>query len=595
MVIHYKLFEFAAFAAVSGNSLDTDKEVLLNLKSFLEEQNRVNRGRYTEWNERSSNPCEWYGILCSNGEARIIGMDLSDSNISGEMFNNFSALTHVQHLDLSTNTLNGVILDELNRCHNLVYLNLSHNILGGELMLTGLTAICHKLVVANLSMNNFWGSTDYFDGCWNLQYLDLSSNNFSGNIWTGFATLIEFSVAENYFTGSVPASCFMENCTVQILDLSENKFQSEPSSNNLVTLNIWGNNFSRPIPLELGSISTLESLLLGNNRFSILISESLLNLKKLTSLDLSNNSFGGKVHEIFGRFTQLKSLTLHGNSYIDGILSSGIHKLTNMSQLDLSYNNFCGELPVEISLMLGLKFLILGYNQFKSDIPSVYGDLSHLQALDLSFNGLSGSIPPTFGNLISLLWLMLANNSLTDRRSQPMNTGPTECLVMKTCRSIKIGLLKGCDFFQICDRGSPVREYVGEVPSDTAKMQKFSVLDFSSNEFNGKLPAEMGKLPLIVLNISRNEFSGQILTKIGNIRCLKNLDSTGKLSTFGKDSFLGNPLLHRYGCGMVLGVAILYSIFRNGEPHWFATVVDGIHEWMAKQLLKRKLGGKSQL
>ncbi|MBA0660565.1 hypothetical protein Goklo_012565 [Gossypium klotzschianum] len=218
MVIHYKLFEFAAFAAVSGNSLDTDKEVLLNLKSFLEEQNRVNRGRYTEWNERSSNPCEWYGILCSNGEARIIGIDLSDSNISGEI------------------------------CHNLVYLNLSHNILGGELMLTGLTglekldlstnrfhgevkfsfpAICHKLVVANLSMNNFWGSIDYFDGCWNLQYLDLSSNNFSGNIWTGFATLIEFSVAENYFTGSVPASCFMENCTVQILDLSENKFQSE--------------------------------------------------------------------------------------------------------------------------------------------------------------------------------------------------------------------------------------------------------------------------------------------------------------------------------------------------------------------------------
>ncbi|MBA0809387.1 hypothetical protein Gohar_025046 [Gossypium harknessii] len=248
MVIHYKLFEFAAFAAVSGNSLDTDKEVLLNLKSFLEEQNRVNRGRYTEWNERSSNPCEWYGILCSNGEARIIGIDLSDSNISGEMFNNFSALTHLQHLDLSTNTLNGVILDDLKRCHNLVYLNLSHNILGGELMLTGLTdlekldlstnrfhgevkfsfpAICHKLVVANLSMNNFWGSIDYFDGCWNLQYLDLSSNNFSGNIWTGFATLIEFSVAENCFTGSVPASCFMENCTVQILDLSENKFLSE--------------------------------------------------------------------------------------------------------------------------------------------------------------------------------------------------------------------------------------------------------------------------------------------------------------------------------------------------------------------------------
>ncbi|MBA0776520.1 hypothetical protein Gotri_011503 [Gossypium trilobum] len=508
MVIHYKLFEFAAFAAVSGNSLDTDKEVLLNLKSFLEEQNRVNRGRYIEWNERSSNPCEWYGILCSNGEARIIGIDLSDSNISGEMFNNFSALTHLQHLNLSTNTLNGVILDDLNRCHNLVYLNLSHSILGGELMLTGLTG---------------------------LEKLDLSTNRFHG----------------------------------EILDLSENKFQSEVPGEISNCKNLW------PIPLELGSISTLESLLLGNNRFSILISESLLNLKKLASLDLSNNSFGGKVHEIFGRFTQLKSLTLHGNSYIDGILSSGIHKLTNMSQLDLSYNNFSGELPVEISLMLGLKFLILGYNQFTSYIPSVYGDLSHLQALDLSFNGLSGSIPHTFGNLRSLLWIMLANNSLT-----------------------------------------------GEIPY-MAKMQKFSVLVFSSNEFNGKLPAEMGiflvelgkLLDLSNFNISFNPFLAGIIL------------ATGKLSTFGKDSFLGNPLLHSslfnfddqllhppppplqsqdksefwkalltgYGCRMVLGVAILYSIFRKGEPHWFATVVDGIHEWRAKRLLKRKLGGKSQL
>ncbi|MBA0596647.1 hypothetical protein Gorai_013458, partial [Gossypium raimondii] len=71
----------------------------------------------------------------------------------------------------------------------------------------------------------------------------------------------------------------------------------------------------------------------------------------------------------------------------------------------------------------------------------------------------------------------------------------------------------------------------------------------------------MGKLPLIVLNISRNEFSGQILTEIGNIRCLKNLD-------LSVNNFSGIFLVEL------------------GEPHWFATVVDGIHEWRAKRLLK---------
>ncbi|XP_022766949.1 probable LRR receptor-like serine/threonine-protein kinase At1g74360 [Durio zibethinus] len=678
------LILITAATAVSTSSLDRDKEVLLNLKSFLEKQNRVNRGRYSEWNQRSSNPCDWHGIFCSPDGARVNGIDLSESKISGEIFKNFSALTALQHLDLSRNTLSSVIPDDLNRCHNLLYLNLSHNILGGELKLTGLTslgkldlstnrflgevklsfpAICNRLVVANLSRNNFVGRIDkYFDGCWNLQYLDLSSNKFTGNVWTGFARLVEFSVSENYVTGPVPSSTFSKNCTLRGLDLSENKFHGEfpgeiSNCKNLVILNLWGNNFTGPIPSELGSISTLEGLLLGDNRFSRMIPESLLNLKKLAFLDLSKNNFGGQVQEIFGRFRQLKSLVLQGNSYTNGLHSSGIHKLKNISRLDLSYNKFSGPLPAKISQMLNLKFLILAYNQFTGAIPPEYGELSQLQALDLSFNRLTGSIPPALGNLKSLLWLMLANNSLTgeiprelgycssllwlnlannqlsgrfppeltnmgrnatptfesNQQSDQMIVGPSECLVAKRllttdyspfgfvytiltrkiCRSIWDRLLKGCGFFQVCVRGSPVRENLvsgylqlsgnqlsGEVPSDIGKMQHLSVLHLGYNEFNGALPTEIGQLPLLVLNISRNKFSGQIPMEIENMKCLQNLDLShnnfsgtfptnfnnlnelskfnisfnpliagripgiGQLATFEKESYLGNPRLH---------------------------------------------------
>ncbi|KAK9005907.1 hypothetical protein V6N11_043326 [Hibiscus sabdariffa] len=324
--------------SVSGNSVNTDRKILLNLKSFLEKQNRVNRGRYSEWNQGSSNPCKWHGISCSPDMQRVTGIDLSDSKISGEMFNNFSAFTQLQRLDLSRNTLKGVVPDDLNSCHSLVYLNLSHNILGGELKLTGLTslqkldlstnrfhgevsfsfpAICNRLVVANLSMNHFSGRIDkLFDGCLNLQYLDLSSNKFTGNIWTGFSRLVEFSVSENLVTGPVPAF----------------KFLGELYSEKL--------GFIRPIPSELGSISTLEGLLLGDNSFSRVIQESLLNLRNLAILDLSMNKFGGEMQEVFGRFKQLKSLVLQGNSYTDGLSSSGVHKLTKFVSTGLKLQQF---------------------------------------------------------------------------------------------------------------------------------------------------------------------------------------------------------------------------------------------------------------
>ncbi|XVF11862.1 hypothetical protein REPUB_Repub08aG0063800 [Reevesia pubescens] len=583
---------------VTGDSLDTDKEVLLNLKSFLEERNRVNRGRYSEWNVDNTIPCQWHGISCSSNGQRVIGINLSDNNISGEMFNNFSALTEIRELDLSTNTIGGAIPDDLNRCSSLLYLNLSHNILEGKMKLTGLNslekldlsmnriqgdidvnfpAICNRLIVANLSTNNFTGRIDNcFDECSNLQYLDLSSNNFVGSIWSGFARLVKYSVSENFVSGPLPGSMFTNNCSLQVLDLSENKFQGElpgeiSNCKNLAILNIWGNNFTGPIPSEVGMISTLQGLFLGNNSFSSVIPESLLNLTNLTFLDLSKNNFGGEIQKIFGRFTQVKFLVLHGNSYIGGINSSGILKLPNISRLDLSYNNFSGPLPVEISEMQSLNFLILAYNQFTGGIPPEYGNLPRLQALDLSFNRLSGSIPPALGKLSSLLWLMLANNSLSGEippeigdctsllwlnlannqlsgRIPPelakigRNATPTfesnrlrndriiasgECLVMmrwipadyppfsfvytiltrKSCRSIWDRLLKGYGIFPMCTAGSMVRTY-----------QISGYLQLSGNQFLGEIPSDIGMMRnFSMLQLGFNDFNGTLPAQIGQL------------------------------------------------------------------------------
>lgn len=470
---------------VAGDSLETDREVLLSLKKFLEDNNQVNRGRYQEWNLSSWNPCDWPGILCSTDE-RVISVNLSDNSISGEIFHNFSALTKLSHLDLSKNTLGGRIPVDLRRCESLVYLNLSHNIINDELNLTGLKslevldlsinriggeiqltfpAVCDRLVLANISENNFTGSIDNcFDECKSLKYLDLSSNNFSGEIWQGFARLQQFSASENRFGGVVSPSIFGGVCALGLLELSKNSFGGEvpgeiANCTSLRILNLWGNHFTGPIPPELGSLSSLEGLFLGNNNFSRQVPESLLNLSSLAFLDLSKNNFGGEIQEIFGKFKQVRFLVLHTNSYTGGIYSSGILKLSNISRLDLSFNNFSGPLPVELSEMPSLEFLILAHNQFSGSIPPEFGNIRRLQALDLSFNSLNGSIPSTIGKLNSLLWLMLANN-----------------------------------------------RFSGEIPPEIGNCTSLLWLNLANNQFSGKIPPELttiGRNPFPTFEMNR--------------------------------------------------------------------------------------------
>ncbi|XP_076885868.1 putative LRR receptor-like serine/threonine-protein kinase At1g74360 [Bidens hawaiensis] len=419
----------------TAESLDSDKQVLLDLRLFLLHKNQINQGEYNKWDPHDPTPCTWPGITCSGN--RVTGISLPDSNIAGNLFNNFSALTELTRLDLSRNTIDGTIPPDLGTCRSLKVLNLSHNIIHGELNFTGLSSLevldlsvnrlsgdirksfpasCRNLVVANLSSNNFTGRINgSMDECLKLEHVDLSTNLLTGELSVPINQFKELSVSENRLTGPL---VFLGNCSLEVLDVSGNALAGAipPEISNcksLTNLDLSGNKFSGNIPPEIGLNTKLKQLLLGNNSLSHEIPESLLGLMDLNYLDLSRNNFTGDVQPIFGRFTQLKYLLLHANRYSGGLYSSGILKLLNISRLDLSFNNFSGPLPPEISQLTGLKYLILAGNRFSGEIPSEFGNLYGLQALDLSQNELAGPIPSSFGRLTSLLWLMLANNSLT--------------------------------------------------------------------------------------------------------------------------------------------------------------------------------------
>ncbi|VVA36216.1 PREDICTED: probable [Prunus dulcis] len=588
----------AEASVVAGDSLDTDREVLLSLKAFLQQHNPVNQGQYSQWNQHSNNPCKWHGVTCNN-DTRVSVVELSNNEITGEIFPNFSALTALSHLDLSTNTLSGALPEDLSKCHSLKYLNLSHNIIDSELNLNGLNqlevldlavnrfngdlqmsfpGICNNLVVANISENNLTGRIDHsFDDCLKLQYLDLSANYFSGEIWNGFTKLREFSVAENYLSGTILPSIFTNNCSLVVLDLSENDISGGVPAEiskcqRLVILNLWGNNFTGSIPSEIGRISSLQALFLGNNSFYRVIPETLLDLTNLTFLDLSRNNFGGDIQDIFGRFRQVKFLVLHSNSYTGGIYSSGILKLLNISRLDLSHNNFTGPLPIEIAQMPKLKFLILAYNQFNGTIPPDYGNILSLQALDLSFNNLTGAIPSTLGNLSSLLWLMLANNLLSGPIPQELGnctsllwlnlannllSGPIPSELTKIGKNVKPTFeTNNLDNDQIIPGSGECLAMKRWIPADyppfsfvytilTRKscrsiwdrllkgnglfpicaagsavrtLQISGYLQLSGNQLSGQLPPDIGKMQnFSMINLGFNKFNGELPAKIGQL------------------------------------------------------------------------------
>ncbi|KAK4259769.1 hypothetical protein QN277_006067 [Acacia crassicarpa] len=72
-------------------------------------------------------------------------------------------------------------------------------------------------------------------------------------------------------------------------------------------------------------------------------------------------------------------------------------------ELDLSDNNFYGQIPEDLARLRNLKLFNLSYNDFHDkQVPTWIGNLSSLVQLNLQNNSLTGFIPLSLFNLSSL-------------------------------------------------------------------------------------------------------------------------------------------------------------------------------------------------
>ncbi|KAL7618396.1 hypothetical protein Lser_V15G02300 [Lactuca serriola] len=270
-----------------------------------------------------------------------------------------------------------------------------------------------------------------------LRSLDLSFNNMSGTLPSCLAilsnSLLFFKLRRNNFHGKMRNTCMPGSQLIE-LDLSENRFTSQlPRSltncTNLEILSLEDNSFHDIFPSWLGTLSKIQVLVLRSNKLYGPIQGS-SHFPMLRIIDLSNNNFSGQLHHnYFTTWHAMSSNHLGVSSVMESNITSKqvltnlqysvtlTHKgvrteynqiLTIDMSIDLSCNNFEGEIPASLQHLQGLQALNLSNNHFTGRILPSLGNLTNLEALDLSRNDLSGEIPQ---QLVQLGYLSIFNVS----------------------------------------------------------------------------------------------------------------------------------------------------------------------------------------
>ena len=190
-----------------------------------------------------TDPCNATGWYCSNN--RVVAIQLSSSNLNGEIPTEIGTLSKLQALVVDGNQLNGTIPWILGLLPNLQLIRLDNNQLSGSIpsSLLGLS----DLIYLTLSSNYLTGSIPSFTQT--LQFLDLSSNLLYGNIPNNLNVVQYLNLSSNYLTGSIPFS-LVYNPPDNFLDLSHNLLSgSVPSpTGSIASIYLKNNNFICPVP-----------------------------------------------------------------------------------------------------------------------------------------------------------------------------------------------------------------------------------------------------------------------------------------------------------------------------------------------------------
>ncbi|KAK1364375.1 LRR receptor-like serine/threonine-protein kinase RCH1 [Heracleum sosnowskyi] len=217
----------------------------------------------------------------------------------------------------------------------------------------------------------------------------------------------------------------------------------------------------------------------------------------LTYLDLSSNQLNGIPPISFRNLSNLKVLDISANNFTGNLEDLLLGPFSLLHELLISENQLSGSLP-DITLLSSLKKLRVSSNQLNGCLPTVFKHHSALEILDLSNNHLRGTISEAhLSNLSSLMYMCTSSNPLTFDFSS--NWIPPFQLRLLSLASCKLG---------------------PKFPNWIRNQEYINHLDISNTQISDTLPIWFWNLSsgIGLLNLSSNDIRGKLFWKSVNIQ-----------------------------------------------------------------------------